>query len=391
MSRQVDKIITSLLVLCVVSIASAQDIFLVNALSDSHYGMESSDGWWMQHPANWSLTSLKSATGDQSLKYSNATTISEELKAHGSASIPEMEINLEVGQYTISSKVYIEADSELSGFQITFKPGNAGGSFIGVQFDFTDVPKEQWTEISTTFTLTTDMVDYSMLVIVGASHGGKGTFYVDDFYIPIEGEPEPPKAPQASMLSDITSASSASVNVPAGAYIMTMKVFKESSSVTDRFYTTFTDQQVSLSWDISSIEEGVWVSLQNKISLQKDIVNSPFKVQVPNLFGSGVENNAFYIDDISLILDEQGNNEEPLSGDVRRSIQIYPNPASQYLSVEISEGDSFSIYNASGTLLKEITDHSNQSRLDVSELNRGIYLVKVLTKSGLKVEKLIIE
>ena len=79
--------------------------------------------------------------------------------------------------------------------------------------------------------------------------------------------------------------------------------------------------------------------------------------------------------------------------DVDSSINIYPNPASDYILISVPEGNSgsVSLCNASGTVIKEDITQSNTTRIDVSALPKGFYLVKIIDGSECQTRSLFIQ
>lgn len=72
------------------------------------------------------------------------------------------------------------------------------------------------------------------------------------------------------------------------------------------------------------------------------------------------------------------------------SFVIYPNPASEYVNIELQDGvvlESVTIYNNIGQKIKTI----NQNTVDVSTLAKGLYFVEVTTKLGKASKKVIVE
>jgi len=62
------------------------------------------------------------------------------------------------------------------------------------------------------------------------------------------------------------------------------------------------------------------------------------------------------------------------------SFKIYPNPASGYVNVDITDFNksaSVSIYNITGQLVKRVNTNSSRVRVDLSGLTKGSYFVKV--------------
>jgi DNA-binding beta-propeller fold protein YncE len=67
-------------------------------------------------------------------------------------------------------------------------------------------------------------------------------------------------------------------------------------------------------------------------------------------------------------------------GNAPAGLEIYPNPASSYLNVQINEGErnsTLSIYNTQGSLVKTVPVNSDSEEIDVSELPAGVYILKL--------------
>jgi hypothetical protein len=82
--------------------------------------------------------------------------------------------------------------------------------------------------------------------------------------------------------------------------------------------------------------------------------------------------------------------------DNKRSIQVYPNPASDFLNVKLLD-KSYSdciicIYSIQGKLMISRKLELTDSKLDISDLSSGIYILKIFdNKKVLKLDKLIIK
>ena len=84
-------------------------------------------------------------------------------------------------------------------------------------------------------------------------------------------------------------------------------------------------------------------------------------------------------------------NASPLSvrSVVEKEIIIYPNPTSDFIYIQGADHiQSIHIYSLVGSLVKE---EQNVSQTDISELNQGIYLVKVKFTEGEVVKKIVVE
>jgi len=72
-------------------------------------------------------------------------------------------------------------------------------------------------------------------------------------------------------------------------------------------------------------------------------------------------------------------------------IHIFPNPASDNLTIETPQKSEIEIVNLQGQLTKSFTAISNKTTIDVSDFAKGIYFVKVKTENGVAVEKFVKE
>lgn len=91
----------------------------------------------------------------------------------------------------------------------------------------------------------------------------------------------------------------------------------------------------------------------------------------------------YYFDDVCTLSVEKFVNE---------NFKIYPNPATEYVSVEQKTTDgvtlqSVQILDSSGKWIKSIKENFNQ--IDVSNLSKGMYLFVIQTDKGNKTEKII--
>jgi hypothetical protein len=82
------------------------------------------------------------------------------------------------------------------------------------------------------------------------------------------------------------------------------------------------------------------------------------------------------------------NNTAGLEALQKANFAMYPNPAQSTLNIEGAAGE-YRIYNTSGSIVKEFTN-SNMSKIDISALTPGIYVVKVSTETAFGTRKLIV-
>ena len=77
---------------------------------------------------------------------------------------------------------------------------------------------------------------------------------------------------------------------------------------------------------------------------------------------------------------------------VQPRISLYPNPVNNRLQIESDKNIKMvELFDVQGRLLQSIFFDNNQTELDFAEKNTGLYLVKIHTEYGVKVQKIIKE
>ncbi len=96
----------------------------------------------------------------------------------------------------------------------------------------------------------------------------------------------------------------------------------------------------------------------------------------------------YYIDNIILTW-EEGNETTFSSNSIDfPKLSIYPNPAENYFIAENAViNDNLEIFNVGGKLIKTQTIHSVNEKIDIEELNRGIYFVRVNDREAVRLIK----
>lgn len=72
-------------------------------------------------------------------------------------------------------------------------------------------------------------------------------------------------------------------------------------------------------------------------------------------------------------------------------VAIYPNPASAYLEIEITQPATIEVTTLQGRLIKAMRLSSGRTSTDISFLPEGIYFLKVKTEQGIWIKKFIKE
>jgi len=73
------------------------------------------------------------------------------------------------------------------------------------------------------------------------------------------------------------------------------------------------------------------------------------------------------------------------------SVNIYPSPVSDNLTIEVTLPSTIEISNIQGQLIKTLTSSGTKTNVDVSEFSNGVYVVEVRTEKGVAVKKFVKE
>ena len=99
----------------------------------------------------------------------------------------------------------------------------------------------------------------------------------------------------------------------------------------------------------------------------------------------------YYIDDVQVI-ESTGVSIKPIVEKITK-VSVYPNPANSNFNIEIPEGfvgGELSIIDLTGkNVIKERVTQSNTKRIDISNLNDGIYLIRMANGSAHFTDRLI--
>lgn len=142
-------------------------------------------------------------------------------------------------------------------------------------------------------------------------------------------------------------------------------------------------------WEINDLPSG---NFRIKVEVPGLEMDTTYYVEItsPNTNNNNLD---YYIDfNTGIFIDHFGIEEIPASS----SISIFPNPthtSSIWLNAENDgiEIQQITIYNYNGQEVKNQTLSGSQNKVELNELSKGFYLVKVQTNKGLVIEKIIIQ
>ena len=130
----------------------------------------------------------------------------------------------------------------------------------------------------------------------------------------------------------------------------------------------------------------LWQALPNKTNaeIMQLVRASASQFNTPDYFlGYGIPNLQLALNNALSLGDSQENNFD---------IKIFPNPVSNVLNIAMPSNDNKSVglfYNILGKKVLEIDIDENNSQFDISFLSRGLYLLKIESKSVIKTFKIV--
>lgn len=68
-----------------------------------------------------------------------------------------------------------------------------------------------------------------------------------------------------------------------------------------------------------------------------------------------------------------------ISDELAASIKMYPNPAQNYLNIELPEESSYRVVSINGAQMTSFIDASNNNNIDISDYKTGIYFVQIIS------------
>lgn len=77
--------------------------------------------------------------------------------------------------------------------------------------------------------------------------------------------------------------------------------------------------------------------------------------------------------------------------DLKEVVKIYPNPAQKQINISSLQNSTVNIYSLAGQLVLSSTSANPSQSIDISNLSKGFYIIRVETPAGKIVDKLIIE
>jgi SUMO ligase MMS21 Smc5/6 complex component len=71
----------------------------------------------------------------------------------------------------------------------------------------------------------------------------------------------------------------------------------------------------------------------------------------------------------------------------KEMLKIYPNPATNNITIEVPQPAIIDITNIQGQIIKTLKTIGNKTNIDISAFPDGVYVVEMKTEKGIKVNK----
>lgn len=87
-----------------------------------------------------------------------------------------------------------------------------------------------------------------------------------------------------------------------------------------------------------------------------------------------------YVDDIMMANGFTVDILDDVSEQLSSNIKIYPNPAVNFLNIDLPENSEFRIVNIYGSQITDFVVAEKSSRIDITDLEKGVYFVQIINK-----------
>lgn len=351
----------------------------INFLPSNFYGAEDAGScFWFQHE-HWSISSEKAAdNSNYSIKYHNDSPLSGDSKAH--LGYNNSEIKLNEGTYTFKVKLWLSSDAEITSFNFIIKE-----VWTNLNIDISAIKKDQWVEVSKDFTLNSAIEKSNALLVLNTASGGKGTLYFDELQIWGNGEAQEEPI-DISFSSSISAINENLLSVPAGNYKLKLDCYIPDSTTIRKIFSQIESPWMTQEWDLASLEKDKWLTLSQDIIIPEELDQVAFNLIVNNhpKLGGGV--GTILIDNIQFDWVEE------LAIDLyyQLDINVYPNPASNYIILETSIPTQYQLYSIVGKKVL-LGQCETITTINTACLSAGTYLLQLMQNGNRKVEKIIIQ
>ncbi|MCG9793682.1 T9SS type A sorting domain-containing protein [Flavobacterium algicola] len=140
----------------------------------------------------------------------------------------------------------------------------------------------------------------------------------------------------------------------------------------------------AVTFDLTTLPAGTWTQVSVPLTIPSFVTDGTAVWSSIN-FPSTPTNTVFYVDDINVsYVSSLATTQNTLE-----RVAIYPNPVSDFVTINAPDGSAVQIYNALGAVVKSISEFNASKTVSISDLSAGLYLVKVSNNGKVYQDKIV--
>ncbi|MDC0177445.1 family 16 glycosylhydrolase [Polaribacter sp.] len=181
-----------------------------------------------------------------------------------------------------------------------------------------------------------------------------------------------------------------SLSLPTGSNAIKFKIWIDQNTTVDQLEILLNKPFINLKFDLTNVQKEQWVELSktfNRNGASNTSLTSgdrlQIRIQSANIKSATAK---IYIDDI--VFNDAVASASNLEN---KKVIIYPNPTNRILNIPTEENSLVEIYNTIGVLTKKTKVTPQLKSIDVRDIPKGIYIVKVLGSNSKSIQKVIIK
>lgn len=181
-----------------------------------------------------------------------------------------------------------------------------------------------------------------------------------------------------------------SLNLTAGQYELRFKLWVDPNTSLKKLNFTLTNPWMSIPVNTDTVETGKWVEVRKLFSrsaASNQSLTNGDRMQI-SVDGSDVNSSAplFYIDDIRLIKSDVASG---INAKQVVELNIYPNPVRSQFTLQHPGDGMIELMGVSGQKMMSLPVSGQQSNIDVSKLDAGVYVLRFNGKALFGTQKII--
>lgn len=181
----------------------------------------------------------------------------------------------------------------------------------------------------------------------------------------------------------------AAINLPAGSNEISCKVWIDPNTTIDKMDITLSNPKVVNTFTLTGVEKGKWVTLTKtftRSAASSQSLTAGDRLQV-TLTGTDIKSTEalMYVDDITFKNVITTGVNDVSDG----NFSVYPTPAHNMLTILSNEPGTVSLFNGTGTLVQTKKKRGSTEKIDISNLQSGLYIVQLASVNGVSSKKIV--